>query len=113
MIRLNTARFIGRIEQIVKRQPITLQDRPWKIGSVECSVERHRYSGSAYSFSATIVRLKQASSAGTPWMLVLITDRWWMGGEHVIRDMRWIKLVKGRAADVADWLKAQEDRPAL
>jgi hypothetical protein len=88
-----TSRMIGQILQVLRD------------GS-PCSRDRHRHSGPSYTFGIEVLQAHVAERDHPAWRLAIVSERWWAGDSDVlIRDTAWLKLISGKAADVAAWLK--------
>jgi hypothetical protein len=84
--------------------------RSWRVGDVACSRERHRHSGQHYLFGIEVLQAHFVR-LGPSWRLAIVSERWWAGDADVlIRDTTWLKLIAGRAADVAGWLKQAQGK---
>lgn len=105
MAGIATSRMIGQILQVLRDGSPGHEARSWRVGPVACSRDRHRHSGPSYTFGIEVLQAHVAER-DHPWRLAIVSERWWAGDSDVlIRDTAWLKLISGKAADVAAWLK--------
>jgi hypothetical protein len=111
MAGIATARIIAQIVQVLRDASPGHEARSWRVGDVACSRERHRHSGQHYMFGIEVLQAHFVRQGGPSWRLAIVSERWWAGDADVlIRDTTWLKLIAGRAADVAGWLKQAQGK---
>jgi hypothetical protein len=111
MAGIATARIIAQILQVLRDASPGHEARSWRVGDVACSRERHRHSGQHYMFGIEVLQAHFVRQGGPSWRLAIVSERWWAGDADVlIRDTTWLKLIAGKAADVAGWLKQAQGK---
>jgi hypothetical protein len=106
MKRVGTARTIADIEFVIDPPSIGDPRRCWQAYGVECQRNRHRFSGSTYSFTIDVVDLRLAKPAGGSWHAVIVSESWHTGTTDTnIRSSKWLKVLSGKASDVTAWMR--------
>jgi hypothetical protein len=107
MKRVGNAQTISDIEFVIDAPSLSDPRRSWTAHGVECTRDRHRYSGSAYEFNIEIVELRRAKAGRASWRVLIVTE-WWQaaGTKDVIRNSKWLKVLSGKASDVKAWMRS-------
>jgi hypothetical protein len=105
MAQITNARTIREVEQILYAGSPHMEARSWTVAGVECRRDRHRYAGESYGFASEVVHLR-FSEPGRPRWEVLIVGEWWTtrAPDASIRSVKWLKLLRGKASDLRDWI---------
>jgi hypothetical protein len=102
---LRGALVIREIEQILFRDHVHYEARSWVAAGAVCRRDRHRYSGSAYSFTAEVLLICYGETGRAPWRAVIVSERWTAGAsDAVMHGTKWLRLISGKAADLRDWI---------
>lgn len=121
MKRVGNARTIADIEFVIDAPKFGELRHSWNALGVECTRDRHRFSGPTYSFTVEIVDLRHVARGGASWHVVIVNESWRAGDADVnIRNTKWMKVLSGRASDVTGWMRlcrskvcgAAEPRPS-
>jgi len=112
MRRLSRARVINDIESIVKNPTCGLGRHKWEASSVECILDRHSYSGGAYSFDVEVLHLRLGAASHPKWQVYLVTEFWRDEAGETVRMTKWLKQTAGKPADVMRWI-VENRAPAL
>jgi hypothetical protein len=104
MKRVGNADTISDIEFVIDQPPLGDPRHTWTVHGVECTRDRHRYSGPAYEFNIEILDLRRGGRS--PWHVVIVSE-WWhaAGTKGEIRNSKWLKVVSGKASDVKTWMR--------
>jgi hypothetical protein len=107
MKRVGNAQTIADIEFVIDAPILSDPRRSWTAHGVECTRDRHRYSGPDYEFSIEIVDLRRSKVGRAPSWRVLIVTEWWQAAacKVEIRNTKWLKVLEGRASDVKAWMR--------
>jgi hypothetical protein len=107
MKRVGNAQTIADIEFVIDAPMLSDPRRSWTAHGVECTRDRHRYSGSAYEFNIEIVDLRRARAGRASWRVLIVTE-WWQaaGTKGEIRNSKWLKVLNGKASDVKAWMRS-------
>lgn len=105
MKRLGNAQTIADIEFVIDAPKFAGLRHSWSAYGVNCTRERHRFSGRAYSFTIEILDLRLVAGGRSSWHAMIINE-WWHEGDtdESIRTTKWLKLLSGKASDVIAWL---------
>jgi hypothetical protein len=109
MLRLSRASVIRDIELLAKSPEWRPGRRGWSVLGVHCSVERHTYSGRAYSFDLEIFAVESEIRSDRRWSVIIVTESWRNTAEESIHAPKWLKLVKGKPNDVLKWISVHRD----
>jgi hypothetical protein len=108
---------IADIEYIIDAPSAAIERHSWQVQGVECSRDRHRFSGQSYTFTIDVLQVRFVRGGRTIWRLILATEGWRAAdGDTVLRQTKWLKLIDGKASDVTSWiqrcrtLKLQQDK---
>jgi hypothetical protein len=106
MARIGNTRTISDIEFVIDVPGSGHDTASWHAHGVECSRDRHRFSGQAYAFTIEVLQLKLVRSGRTSWHVMIVTE-WWHSGDpsKSIRNTKWLKVIEGKASDVAAWMR--------
>jgi len=77
MKRVGNAQTIADIEFVIGAPTLSDPRRSWTAHGVECTRDRHRYSGPAYEFNIEVVDLRKSKAGRAPSWRVLIVTEWW------------------------------------
>ena len=107
MKRVGNAQTIADIEFVIDAPALSDPRRSWIAYEVECTRDRHRYSGLAYEFNFEIVDLRRTKAGRTSWHVLIITESWHATGvKGEIRNTKWLKVLSGKASDVKAWMRS-------
>lgn len=76
MARIGNARTIADIEFVIEAPSVGSDMTSWLAHGVECSRDRHRFSGQTYSFSFEILHLRFNGSPRHHWHVVIVSELW-------------------------------------
>lgn len=76
MPRIGNTRTIADIEFVIDAPGLGGEKTSWLSHGVECSGDRHRFSGQAYSFSFEVLHLRLDASARSRWHVVIVSELW-------------------------------------
>ena len=106
MAQITNALTIREIEHIIYSANPHIEARSWKAAGAECRRDRHRYTGQNYGFTTEILQMRCAEPGSGPWEALIVSERWSAEApDTVIRAAKWLKLVRGRASDLRDWIR--------
>ncbi len=79
----------------------------WTVGDAECRRERHRFAGQVYAFSIEVLDMRCSHKGRCHWHLLVVTELWQEAGRGGLdlRTSKWLKLLAGKPADIADWIR--------
>lgn len=113
MAQISNALTIREIELILYAANPHYDARSWTAAGVECRRDRHRYTGQGYGFMTEVLQLRCAESGRTPWVVLIVSERWSTGApDTLIRGVKWLKLVRGKASDLRDWMRRHRSSQA-
>lgn len=106
MSRLGSARTIVDIEFVIDA-PSPGADKPaWTACGVECTRDRHRFSGQSYSFVFEVLHLRFKETTRKGWHLVIVSELWRFEGSRAEpRGTKSLKLLNGKQLDVLSWMR--------
>jgi hypothetical protein len=106
MKHVGNARTISDIEFVIEAPSVGDTRRAWTAHGVQCTRDRHRFSGQEYDFTIEVVQLRLMKSGRTSWHVVIVTE-WWRAAhsDSDIRCTKWLKVLTGRASDVTAWMR--------
>jgi hypothetical protein len=106
MKRIGNARTISDIEFVIEAPGLGDSKSSWSAHGVECTRDRHRFSGQAYAFSIEIVQLRLIKSGRTSWHAIIVTE-WWHSANSAtdVRNSKWLKILSGKSSDVTAWMR--------
>jgi hypothetical protein len=103
--RVSNSRTIGEIEFIIGAPSVGDARRSWIAHGVECTRDRHRFSGRTYQFTIEVVELRLVKSGRMSWHAMIVTQWWRSGDEDTdLRSTKWLKVLRGRPSDVTAWM---------
>jgi hypothetical protein len=106
MAKIAKASVISDIEYIIDAPSAAIGRHSWQAQGVECSRERHRYSGQNYVFTIDVLQVRFVRAGRIIWQLILVTEGWRAAdGDMVLRQAKWLKLIDGKASDVTSWIQ--------
>jgi len=107
MKRVGNAQTIADIEFVIDAPALSDRRHAWTVHGVECTRDRHRYSGPAYEFNIEIIDLRRAKAGRTSWRVLIVTE-WWQaaGTKGELRHTKWLKVLNGKASDVKAWMRS-------
>jgi len=107
MKRVGNAQTIADIEFVVDAPTLSDPRRSWTAHGVECTRDRHRYSGPGYEFNIEIMDLRKPKTGRmATWRILIVTEWWQAAGSKVeVRNTKWLKVLEGRASDVKTWMR--------
>lgn len=111
MAHISNARTIADVEFVIDAPSLASEKSAWLAHGVECSRDRHRFSGQAYSFSFEVVHLRLNAPTRNRWHVVIISELWrfeGMRGEP--RTTKSLRVLRGKAADVLAWMRQNRDQ---
>jgi hypothetical protein len=76
MKRVSNSRNIGDIEFVIETLSVGDGKRSWTAHGVECTRDRHRFSGQAYDFTIEALELRMVRSGRISWRVLIVTE-WW------------------------------------
>jgi hypothetical protein len=98
---------IADIEFVIDAPALGDPRHSWTAYGVECTRDRHRYSGAGYEFNIEIVDLRRTKAGRTSWRVLIVTEWWQAAGEKgEIRNTKWLKVLNGKASDVKTWMRS-------
>jgi hypothetical protein len=109
MLRLSRALIIQQLERLVEHSIGHINRREWSAKGVECRRERHSFSAPNYSFDLDVLNLRADGDGGQVWELFIVTEFWRSAQGATVHSPKWLKLVRGKPADVLKWLAAHRD----
>ncbi len=110
MVRIGNARTIADIEFVIDAPSLGSDKTSWLAHGVECSRDRHRFSGQSYSFAFEVLHLRHSGSARNRWHVVIISELWRFHEAKVeARGTKSLKVIKGKATDVLTWMRRHRD----
>jgi hypothetical protein len=79
----------------------------WVLDGVDCTRERHSFTGQQYGFSVEIFTFTRAAKRG--WTLMVVKEYWWIGEDSKdTKALRWARPTGGRRNDIIAWFREQE-----
>ena len=106
MKRVGNSQTIADIEFVIDAPSWSDSRHSWTAYGVECSRDRHRYSGPSYEFTIEIVDLRRIKAGRMIWHLLIVSERWNATGDNrEIRNTKWLKVLSGRASEVKAWMR--------
>jgi hypothetical protein len=107
MKRVGNAQTISDIEFVIDAPSLGDSRCSWTVHGVECTRDRHRFSGPAYEFNIEIVDLRRTKGGHAAWRVLIVTE-WWQaaGAKGEIRNAKWLKILNGKASDVKAWMRS-------
>ncbi len=107
MKRVGNAQTISDIEFIIDSPAIGGLRHSWTAHGVECTRERHRYSGPDYEFNIEIINLRRLKAGRLAWWILIVSELWQTTDtKSEIRNTKWLKVLSGRASDVKAWMRS-------
>jgi hypothetical protein len=104
--RVGNARTIADIEFVVDAPSLGSEKNSWQSHGVECSRDRHRFSGQTYSFSLEVLHLRLIGTARSRWHVVIVSELWrFEGAKAESRGTKSLKVIQGKGADVVAWMR--------
>jgi len=106
MARIGNARTISDIEFVIDVPGPGQDQASWQAQGVECSRDRHRFSGQAYAFAIEVLQLKLVRSGRISWHVMIVTE-WWRSSDSAkdVRNTKWLKVIEGKPSDVTAWMR--------
>ena len=106
MKRVANSRTISDIEFVIDAPSLGDPKRSWTAHGVECTRDRHRFSGQLYDFTIEVVQLRMVKSGRTSWHVMIVTE-WWRSGDSDkdIRNTKWLKVLSGKPSEVTAWMR--------
>jgi polyphosphate kinase 2 (PPK2 family) len=105
MKRIGNAQTISDIEFVIAAPALSDPRQSWTAYGVECTRDRHRYSGPAYEFNIQIVDLRKTKAGRIAWRVLIVTESWNAAGtKGEIHNTKWLKVLNGKAFDVKAWM---------
>jgi len=106
MAKIAKASVISDIEYIIDAPSPAIGRHSWQVQGVECSRDRHRFSGQSYVFTIDVLQVRFVRAGRIIWRLILVTEGWRAAdGDVVLRQTKWLKLIDGRPSDVTSWIQ--------
>lgn len=107
MKRVGNADTIADIEFVIDAPTLSDPRHSWTAYGVECTRDRHRYSGQTYEFNIEVIELRRVKSGRLVWHILIIRE-WWHATDEKgeIRNSKWLKVLSGKAADVKTWMRS-------
>jgi hypothetical protein len=107
MKRVGNAHTIADIEFVIDAPALGDSRRSWTAHGVECTRDRHRFSGPTYEFNIDIVDIQRSKGTRASWRVLIVTE-WWhaTGAKGEIRNTKWLKVLAGKASDVTAWMRS-------
>jgi hypothetical protein len=107
MKRVGNAQTISDIEFVINAPALGDPRTSWSAHGVECTRNRHRYSGLDYEFNIEIVDLRQTRAGSTSWRVLIVTELWQTANtKSEIRNTKWLKVLNGKASDIKAWMRS-------
>lgn len=111
MPRIGNARTIADIEFVIDAPSPGSEKTSWLSHGVECSRDRHRFSGQAYSFSIEVLHLRLAGNSRSGWHVVIVSELWrFEGAKAEPRGTKSLRVLRGKGADVVAWMRRCRDQ---
>jgi hypothetical protein len=106
MRRIGNLRTISDLEFVIDAPGLGEARSSWTAHGVECTRERHRFSGQIYAFVIDVVHLRLIKSGRTSWHAMVVTE-WWhsANSDADIRNTKWLKVISGKPSDVTAWIR--------
>jgi hypothetical protein len=106
MGRIDNSRTIADIEFVVDSARPGAESTAWRVHGVDCTRDRHRFSGQSYEFRIDVLQLRHAGTSRSSWHVAVVTE-WWRSGaaQQDIRNTKWLKVVQGNASNVTAWIR--------
>jgi hypothetical protein len=106
MKRIGNSRTISDLEFVIDAPGLGEAKSQWTAHGVECTRERHRFSGQFYAFRIDVVQLRLIKSGRTLWHAMVVTE-WWhsANSEADFRNTKWLKVLNGKPSDVTAWIR--------
>jgi hypothetical protein len=84
-----------------------LKRSKWTVDGVDCTRERHSFTGQQYGFAVEIFTF--ARPGRRPWTLMVVQEYWWIGEDAKgSKTLRWARPTGGRRNDIIAWFREQE-----
>lgn len=107
MKRVGNAQTISDIEFVIDAPALGDPRAAWTAHGVECTRNRHRYSGPDYDFNIEIVDLRRAKAGRASWRVLIVTESWHdTDTKNEIRNTKWLRVLYGKASDVKAWMRS-------
>jgi hypothetical protein len=109
-MRLGNARTIAAIEYVIDGPSIGSDVIKWNVFGVDCSINRHRFTGDSYSFAFDVLHVSHGSRTKLTWQIAIISESWqFRSVSGMPRTTKSLKLIAGRSSDVLSWLRRSRD----
>jgi len=111
MARIANARTIADIEFVIDAPGLGSDRTSWLAHGVECSRDRHRFSGQAYSFSFEILHLRLNGAARGRWQVAIVSElRRFHEARAEPRGSKSLRIIYGKSSDVLAWMRRCRDQ---
>jgi hypothetical protein len=109
-MRLGNARTIADIGYVIDGPSIGSDIIKWNVFEVDCSINRHRFTGDSYSFAFEVLHVSHRSRTKLTWQIAIISESWqFKKVRGMPRTTKSLKLIAGRSSDVLGWLRRSRD----
>jgi hypothetical protein len=116
MSRIGNARTIADFEYVID-PPSAGGQNAWSAHGVDCTRDRHRFTGQEYAFTLEVLSLRSQSRSG--WHVVILSETWHFKARPTeARTTKSLKVLRGKPAEVLGWMrrhraaKLEKTRPA-
>jgi len=107
MKRVGNAQTIADIEFVIDAPTLGDPRRSWTAHGVQCTRNRHRFSGSDYEFNIETLDLRHSKAGRTSWRVLIVRELWQTSDANAeIRNSKWLKVLAGRASDIKAWMRS-------
>lgn len=108
MRRVGNADTIADIEFVIDAPPRSDSRPSWIAHGVECTRNRHRFSGPDYEFNIEITDLRRTKGARiSSWRIIIVSESWQSTNSKTeIRATKWLKVLEGKASEIKAWMRA-------
>lgn len=111
MARIGNARTIADIEFVIEAPSLGSDVTAWQAHGVQCTRDRHRYSGQAYSYAFEVLDLRLEGPSRQRWHVVIVSELWrFTGARAEPRGSKSLRVLQGKPADVLSWMRRCRDQ---
>ncbi len=80
----------------------------WRVGDVEWRKQRLNLAGGDFTLSLDVHRLSRNPARAGGWVLLVVVEHWWDGGQAVIKSANWARVLEGNAKAVLAWMRERD-----
>ncbi|WP_213741180.1 hypothetical protein [Bradyrhizobium sp. dw_411] len=114
MARIGNARTIADIEYVVEPPGIGSDVTTWTSHGVNCSIDRHRFSGQDYAFRFEVMDLRLDDPPKQRWHVVIINEVWqFRDAKTDSRGSKSLRVLRGKPTDVLNWMRKHRELKLL